>query len=138
MGRRLAALAVTTAAAAVLFVAAMLTPAAAGLGTHRQLRLPSCGWIAIFDLPCPTCGMTTAFAHAADGDFLASFRAQPMGFALALATTMTFLVGASITLTGSRLASVFSRFFSRRAAWLFAAGYLVAWVYKMLSYKGVL
>jgi hypothetical protein len=37
-------------------------------------------------LPCPTCGMTTAFAHTVRGQWGRAFWVQPAGFALALAT----------------------------------------------------
>ncbi len=38
-------------------------------------------------LPCPTCGMTTAFANTVRGRFWAAFLAQPTGLILCLATT---------------------------------------------------
>src|SRR6185503_8103051 len=65
--RRLIAAVVMLGCGTVLGVAAWLTPSPTGIGTHQQLHMPQCGWIAIADLPCPTCGMTTAFAHAAHG-----------------------------------------------------------------------
>ena len=79
------AAAVALAAAGPLVLAAWLEPAAAGLGTHEQLGLPACGWVAAAGIPCPSCGMTTAFAHAARGDLLGSFLVQPAGAILALA-----------------------------------------------------
>ena len=83
--RRLIALAIAAAAASVLGVAAYLEPSPAGLGTHSQLlNLPSCGWIAAMDIPCPTCGMTTAFSHVADGNLLAAVITQPLGALLAM------------------------------------------------------
>src|SRR3954465_7753926 len=87
--------------AAILGLAAWLTPSPNGLGTHSQLNLPPCGWIVMMDMPCPTCGMTTAFAHAAHGDLWASFLAQPMGCVLAIVTAMMFWVSLYITATGS-------------------------------------
>ena len=134
--RRLIAAVVMLASGAVLGVAAWLTPSPAGLGTHQQLRMPQCGWIAIADLPCPTCGMTTAFAHAAHGHLWSSFRAQPLGCALALATAMAFIVSVYVTVTGSRLGSAFKRLWGRRSGWLLASVVLVAWGYKVASYKG--
>ena len=49
---------------AVLVVAALLTPSPIGHSTHTQLGLPPCGFLVMTGLPCPGCGMTTAFAHA--------------------------------------------------------------------------
>ncbi|MEC9374691.1 MAG: hypothetical protein VYC34_12640, partial [Planctomycetota bacterium] len=64
--RLLAALA-AAAFIAVLIVAATLTPSPDGHGTHTRLGLTPCPWVLTLNKPCPTCGMTTAFAHAADG-----------------------------------------------------------------------
>ena len=61
-GRLIAAL-VAVGAAAPLVLAASLTPAAQGLGTHTALGLPACGWASMSGIPCPSCGMTTAFAE---------------------------------------------------------------------------
>ncbi len=61
--RRVVGAGVAVGAVSLLGVAAWLDPSPEGLGTHSQLSLPPCGWILTMDLPCPTCGMTTAFAH---------------------------------------------------------------------------
>jgi hypothetical protein len=135
-GRRLIAAGLAVCSAVVLGVAAWLPASPTGLGTHQALNLPPCGWIAIADLPCPTCGMTTAFAHAADGNLLASFHAQPLGFLLAIATALTFLASLHVCVTGSRLGSVFARLWGWWTGWFIAAMVLLAWGYKILSYKG--
>ena len=80
--------------------------------------------------------MTTAFAHAAHGHLLASFLAQPLGCLLAVATAMTFLVSLYVTMSGSRIGSVFTRLWGRHSGWLLAAVVLIAWGYKIVSYKG--
>lgn len=90
------------------------------------------------DMPCPTCGMTTAFSHAAHGHLLASFLAQPMGCVLAIATAMALLLGAYVTVTGSRVATVFKRLCTTRMTWTISVLVVVAWVYKILSYKGLI
>jgi hypothetical protein len=136
--RRVLGLAVSAPAALLLGIAAVLTPSPTGLGTHRQMMLPSCGWVAVLDVPCPTCGMTTAFAHAADGHLISSFLTQPMGFALALATAMALQIGLYIACTGSALGGVFARLLTRRTGWMVGLAFLASWVYKVLSYKGVL
>ncbi len=71
---------------AVLALALWLKPNPSGYGTHQQLGLGTCGMILTTGLPCPTCGMTTAFSHTVRGQWIAAFLAQPAGFALALAT----------------------------------------------------
>lgn len=119
-------------------VATMLSPSEKGLGTHQQLMLPECGWITIFDLPCPTCGMTTAFSHAANGNLPASFLTQPLGALLALATAIAFLSGMFVAFTGSRIGSMFGRLWTYRTGWIIAGLVVVSWGYKVLSYKGVI
>lgn len=129
---------VAAGSASLLGLAAWMQPAADGLGTHTQLNLPPCAWIAAADIPCPTCGMTTAFAHAAHGHLLASAQAQPLGFLLALATGIVLLVGLYTAATGSRVAGAFARLWGRRTGWLVAALVLGAWAYKIITYKGLL
>ena len=137
--RRLVAVVVMFAAATILGLAAYLEPSPTGIGTHTQLpAMPTCGWIVTMDLPCPTCGMTTAFAHAANGNLLAALGAQPLGAVLALATAMTLLVAGYAAFTGSRVGSIFASLWGRRAAWILAAGATGAWAYKVLVYKGLL
>ncbi len=136
--RRLVAVVVTLGAATVLGLAAYLEPSPTGVGTHTQLpAMPTCGWLVTMDLPCPTCGMTTAFAHAANGDLLAALGAQPLGAVLALATAMALLVGGYAAFTGSRVGSIFASLWGRKAAWILAASATGAWVYKVLLYKGL-
>lgn len=134
--RRLIGAAVAVGAAGLLGVTALLEPSPTGLGTHSQLRLPACGWIATIGVPCPTCGMTTAFAHAADGNLLAAVGAQPMGAVLAVAVAVVLPIGAYVAVTGSPLANMFRRLWGRRAVWALAVGFGGAWIFKILSYKG--
>src|SRR5690606_19210446 len=63
----------------VFAVAWGLEPDARGLGTHEQLKLLPCISVRAFDVPCPFCGMTTSFAHFADGDPAKAFWIQPAG-----------------------------------------------------------
>ena len=87
---RLIALTTSLSCLAVLPVAAKLQPSPNGLGSHRQLGLQECQFESRTGIPCPTCGMTTSFAHFVRGQILASFWVQPMGTILALLTTMAF------------------------------------------------
>ncbi len=138
MRRRLIAAILVLATATVLGIAAYLEPSPEGIGTHTQLNMPNCGWMVTMDLPCITCGMTTAFSHAANGNLLASFATQPLGAVLAVITAMVFLVSSYVTLTGSQVGSVFGRLWGRGAGWILAISATAAWVYKILAYKGLL
>ncbi|MCE2885121.1 MAG: DUF2752 domain-containing protein [Planctomycetaceae bacterium] len=121
---------VAAATGSLLVVAWMLPPASDGFGTHRALGLPPCSWPARFGLPCPSCGMTTAFALASKGRIVESFATQPMGCVLALAAGMT-LVGSIWTLaTGRTLWPVYGRMWNARLAWILGIAALLAWAYK--------
>ncbi|MBX3386509.1 MAG: DUF2752 domain-containing protein [Phycisphaeraceae bacterium] len=129
------AIAATLAAAilAVLTIGASLTPSPTGMGTHKQLGLPSCGWIISADTPCPTCGMTTAFAAVAHGDLSAAFAAQPMGAIGAIVAAAVFWACLHIALTGSRLGSVAFRLLTPRLLWIVGAVWAASWVYKVIA-----
>ncbi len=137
-GRRAAALLVAIASLALLAVAAWLTPSASGIGTHHQLGLPACGWMTSAGVPCPTCGMTTAFAAAADGDLLASFRAQPFGCLLAIATAATAVVAGFVAMTGSAVGGHLVRAVTPRIGWCILAFAMTAWLYKIAVVRGFL
>jgi hypothetical protein len=134
--RRLAALMVLACAGALLGVAWSLAPATQGFGTHQALGLPACTWPARFGVPCPSCGMTTAFAYAAKGRLLDSFVTQPMGCILAVATGMAFVGSAWTLVTGRTVWPVYERLWSARAAWLIGIAALLAWGYKAASMRG--
>lgn len=65
-------------------VAFQLQPDPRGFGTHQQLGLPPCSFRFLVNVPCPSCGMTTAFAHFVRGHWIESLRASCSGFLFAL------------------------------------------------------
>ncbi len=75
-------------------MAAFLPPDPRGHGTHEALGMPPCGFMLMTGLPCPTCGMTTAFSLIMHGRPCAAVIAQPAGAAICLGTFM--LLGASL------------------------------------------
>jgi hypothetical protein len=101
--RRLWAAAFLSGSLVLLSLAAYLKPDPKGYGTHRQLGLGVCGSLVSTGLPCPTCGMTTAFAHTVRLQWLQAFLVQPSGFLLALATLATVPI-ALYTLGTGRIA----------------------------------
>jgi hypothetical protein len=117
-------------ALAVLVVAALIRPDASGMGTHRQLGLPPCGWLASTGYPCPTCGMTTSFSAAANSQPIASVAAQPFGAAFALATAVFFWGALHVAVFGSNLGRAFERLLTPRCLWPTGAVFLAAWAYK--------
>lgn len=118
-----------------LSVGAGLEPSVEGHGTHMQLGMAPCGWVVAFGRPCPTCGMTTAVAHATRGDFLNSLITQPAGAAFALGLGCLFWIGLHAALTGSHLARHLGRLVLRpRAVWAGVLGLGLAWAYKFLTW----
>ena len=77
MSYRLRGTALFVPAATVLTVAALLTPRRAGFGTHEELGLPPCSFLARTGYPCASCGMTTSFAAMAHGRLVEAFLAHP-------------------------------------------------------------
>jgi hypothetical protein len=69
---------------ALLVTAGRLTPSPRGMGTHEQLGLPACTLVQWFGMRCPSCGMTTSWAHLTNGHVAAAFRANAGGALLAL------------------------------------------------------
>ncbi|MSQ90202.1 MAG: DUF2752 domain-containing protein [Phycisphaerales bacterium] len=125
-------------AVALLAVAAWLDPDPSRMGTHTQLGIPSCTWPTMLGLPCPSCGMTTSFALAADGRIIDSLRAQPLGFLLAVGVAAFAVAGVYAAATGSRMVGAIASSFGPKW-WLFLGGAaLLAWGYKILLVRGVL
>lgn len=59
-------------------------PYGKGYGTHRQLGLPPCGFVDIWGIRCPSCGMTTSFAYAVRGNLWGAMRSNCGGLLVAL------------------------------------------------------
>ncbi len=67
----------------LLAVAALLKPDPRGLGTHQQFGLPPCTFRFLFGRPCPSCGMTTSWAHVVRGQLIGALKANLGGTLLA-------------------------------------------------------
>jgi hypothetical protein len=133
---RLGALALALACLGVLLAAAWVAPDPAGHGTHERLGLPPCAWEQSFGKPCMTCGMTTAFAHAAHGQLLDSARVQPMGLVLAVLTASIAWGAGHVALTGSTLGAAAQRMLTTRLLWASLGLLLAAWAYKFVTWQG--
>ena len=129
---RLCCVGIAAAAGGLLIIAASLIPSGRHLGTHRQLGLPPCGFAMMTGLPCPTCGMTTAFAHTVRGQFIEAIRSQLVGFLLALATAGFGLVAASAAVTGRRPAVNWYRVNPTRLLWWSVALLVASWAGKII------
>lgn len=128
---RLAASLVAAGCGVIFVVAAGLTPPEAGFGAHTQLELAPCSYPMLLGIPCPTCGMTTAFAHFARGELLAAFHAQPAGLVIALATVAAGLAALRVILTGKVCVVNWYRVSPPRVALALGILFLAGWLYKL-------
>lgn len=126
---------VATGCLGLLVAAASLTPDPAGHGTHTQLGLPACQWAMRFGKPCPTCGMTTAFAYAAKARLGSAFEAQPFGLLLAIVTAGAFWGALHVAVTGSDLGRLAAGWARPRVILVLAAAGLAAWAYKWVTWN---
>ena len=121
----------------VLTVAAWLDPDPGGLGTHRQLGLPQCSLVQTMGIPCPTCGMTTAFGHTVRGQWISAFQAQPAGWVLCLGTLLTAGLAVSVVATGKVWRLNWYRITPTRLTLAVAGLLLGGWAYKIITMIGL-
>lgn len=122
----------------VLVIASSLEASPVGFGTHTQLGLAECGFVAMFGYPCATCGMTTAFSHAADFSLFQAVLAQPAGAVYAVASAAAFWVLAYVAWTGSGAGRTLLHAVGGKLLWggLILLG--AAWAYKVLTWPAAL
>ena len=116
----------------MLGAAIRLTPDATGLGSHQQWGLAPCALVMLTGYFCPTCGMTTAFAHTVRGQLGAAFHTQPAGLALALATILAAGVSLGVLLTGKVWSVNWYRVSPVRVTVVMVGFILAGWFYKLV------
>ncbi len=77
--------------AVITVIGVLLNPSAHNHGTHRQLGLPACPSVVLFDRPCPGCGLTTSWSWMVRGRFVEAFQCNAFGPVLYLAFTLSAL-----------------------------------------------
>lgn len=130
---RLIALVVMTGGIGLFIVAASLTPPAEGFGAHRQLGYAPCSFPMLLGIPCPTCGMTTAFAHAVRGRLISAFHTQPAGLLLAFTAAIGTMIAAAVLITGRAWRINWYRLAPVRVAVAIGVTLLAAWAYKLAT-----
>jgi hypothetical protein len=125
--------AVLVLSSATLKIAASLHPSATGVGTHVQLGLPSCRFLALTGIPCPSCGLTTSFAYAAHLDFRHALLASPFG--LLLFFVVVSAIPTAIVFLWSRLSwqRVIAAPGVQTTTYMMIAAYLASWIYKIAA-----
>jgi len=122
----------------VLSVAAWLEPSRSGVGSHKSLGMQSCTLLERSGIPCPSCGMTTSFTWFAEGNLLASFYVQPMGFLLALSAACCVWAGTYIAVTGRPLHRLLTFFPAGTFLLWILLFFVLAWGWKILiQFRGI-
>ncbi len=121
-------------ATAVVVTAATLTPSPLGHGTHTQLGLPPCGFLSFTGVPCPGCGLTTAFANMVRLDVVSAARANPFGVPLFLVTLFSIPVSALGLARGWGVLDTLDRFRFERVAILLSLCSIVSWGMRLLGH----
>lgn len=125
---------VATGAGTVLAIAGWLQPDAHGYGTHQQLGLYPCTFLAWTGQPCPMCGATTTFALMADLRPIDAVLNQPFAALLVVMTAVAFGISvAEVLLPRARWSRLGAAIQDREA--LLAAAFLGAmglgWAWKL-------
>ncbi|MCH8968431.1 MAG: DUF2752 domain-containing protein [Planctomycetes bacterium] len=118
----------------LLGLAAWLRPDGHGVGTHQQLGLPPCSLVQYSGIPCPTCGMTTAFACTVRGRWLAAVLAQPFGFATALVAILCVPLSLAVLISGKVWRINWYRISPNRVAVGVLVFFALAWGFKIIRH----
>lgn len=130
---RIARAALALAGAALLLVARILTPDPRGAGTHEQLGLPPCFTLTNLHIPCPFCGMTTAFSLMAHGRITHAFMTQPAGAIAFIAVLILVPAAAAIAIIGREPSTAQIHRRTNQALAVGAALIFLAWIYKVAA-----
>lgn len=136
---RLGATAGLLSIAGLFTLALAVEPDPSGMGTHQRFGLPPCTFFVITGFPCPTCGVTTAFAHMIRFEVLDAISAQPFGAALFLVALLSFAWCIATIIYGRKPSDwLASKGFDPQRWLLAGVGFgLLSWFYKILMVVGM-
>lgn len=129
---RLIYLTVPVVSSTAILLGRMVTPSPDGVGTHQQLGLPACLMLTLTGIPCPSCGLTTSFSHAAHLEFSQAMHVQPFGLLIFLLAVASIPISILIM---TRQKPFSDLLFSRSANLLMyslLSLYIVSWIYKII------
>lgn len=118
------------ACAVVLGLSMWLRADSRGVGTHQQLGLPPCGFVDMFDIPCPSCGFTTTYTLAAHGHVIDAAVNQPFGLFLFVLTVLAVPMGVIAAVRNVSLLDATVRWPWNRIMLGLLVGWLACWGYK--------
>jgi len=95
------------------------------------LGMPPCSFVLTTGLPCPTCGMTTAFSFVMHGRPWSAFKAQPAGALLCIATVGLLAASVYAAVTGRIVSVNWDRLGPVRLALGAALLLMLAWGFKI-------
>lgn len=127
--KRLRGLLVAAGCWSVLAVAFVLTPHGSGTGTHQELGMPSCSFLARTGLPCPTCGLTTSVSAMAHARIALAWQAHPFGPVLFVALAALAFAATAEAATGR---NVLSRLRLGWLAWVLLFGIPAGWALRLI------
>ena len=119
--------------ALVLATAAVLHPDPRGYGTHEQAGFPPCTFRRLTGIPCPGCGMTTAFAWTVRLQLGRALSANVFGTLLCLGTAALGALSLICLLTDWGAWRLLGRLASPEVMWGMVALLLASWAIKVLG-----
>ncbi|RJP71871.1 MAG: DUF2752 domain-containing protein [Candidatus Abyssobacteria bacterium SURF_17] len=130
---RLAYISLALGLATALLLSLWFTPDPRGLGTHEQLFLPPCNFYAMTGLPCPFCGMTTAFSHMTHGHVREAFMTQPMGAIGCILCVILLPVALSGAISGKNVLQPIIKLPWEKVGWAVGFFILLSWLFKIAT-----
>jgi len=129
---RLIYLTVPAVSTSAILLGRMMTPSPTGVGTHQQFGLPACLMLTLTGIPCPSCGLTTSFSHAAHLEFSQAVQVQPFGLLVFFLAVASIPISILIMTRHKPFSDLlFSRSANRIMYWLLSL-YIVSWIYKII------
>ncbi|MBI3838884.1 MAG: DUF2752 domain-containing protein [Planctomycetia bacterium] len=118
---------------AMLVLAFQLRPDPRGWGTHEQLGLPRCTFLAWVGKRCPACGMTTAWANFVQGRPIAALRAHAAGTLLAVVAVVASIAALVMAARGKKLAWQPGETATAGLAMALVGLILLEWTFRLLT-----
>ncbi len=122
---------ITTAFAGIFVLSYSLTPDPRGYGTHEHLWLPPCYVQFFFHIPCPACGLTTAFALLAKGEWFQAFQLHWMSPFLFLAFAFLFVYSLVCLFSRKSFWNLFENKLTPYFSSFIILGMLLCWAIKL-------
>jgi FtsH-binding integral membrane protein len=115
-----------------LALCALIKPDPSGIGTHQQLGLPGCLVCRVLGIQrCPSCGMTTGFAHLMRGQWQRAKAANPAAPVVFVIWCLVMCYCLAIAISGLE----FLAYEIPAITILFVTGF-VFWIVALVGYLG--